>query len=161
MPGAEFQLDATQLKALIVKLSTASRGEAMTRSMDQSGLYLTGWIKKFRLTGPRPRNLGVVTGRLRSSLSSSRAEKTSTGYTTRIGTNVKYAEVHEFGFRGVVRVRGFTRRRKGISEFVSAHSRRMDVPARPFMRPALSDRTNQMKILDIFTVNINKVLEKK
>lgn len=62
-----------------------------------------------------------------------------------IGTNVKYAGVHQFGFSGSVSVRSHTRKVKsrdvrekkkiiatGIG-FVRSHTRRMNIPARPFL----------------------------
>ena len=68
-----------------------------------------------------------------------------------IGTNVKYAGVHQFGFSGSVSVRShtrkvksrdvfwrdiFTRKKKLIAKgigFVRSHTRRMNIPARPFL----------------------------
>lgn len=69
------------------------------------------------LTGPRPSKLGVRTGRLRGSLSFEIIGSASPGsaapagssVTGRIGTNVKYAAFHEFGFHGVENVKAFTR----------------------------------------------------
>lgn len=154
-------VDGVQLKRLFDKFDALRGRKIAERSMDQSGKYLIGWIKRFRLTGPRPKYLGVVTGRLRSSISSSKTQKVNDGYKTQIGTNVDYAEAHEFGFRGRVNVAAHFRRRKRSTHFVRAHSRMMNVPSRPFFRPAIESSLNQQKIINIFTMNINKELEKK
>lgn len=70
--------------------------------------------------------------------------------------NVRYAAIHEFGFRGVGKVKGFTRRGGKVSGHsrttkhgthkvktftrsggkVSAHDKKMNVTARPYLRPA-------------------------
>lgn len=174
MQEISFSIDATQLQALFDKLDSLKQERLISRSLDQSAKYLIGWIKKNRLTGPRPRYLGVDTGRLRSSISSSKAVKTAEGFVARIGTNVDYAEVHEFGFHGRVTVSAHIRtQRKKVRLFgrtkevrtgdihVRTHSRQMNIKARPFMRPSIESQTNRLKILMIFTDNINKELEKK
>ena len=74
-----------------------------------------------------------------------------------VGTNKKYARAHQEGFSDTVSVSGFTRRQKsrdvregrktvakGIA-FVKAHSRQMNIPARPFLN--VTDRELR-KILD-------------
>jgi phage gpG-like protein len=61
------------------------------------------------LTGPRPLRLGVKTGRLRGSLTFEILAGTDGSVTGRIGSNVKYAAFHEFGFHGVENVKAFTR----------------------------------------------------
>lgn len=174
MKEVSFSIDAKQLKALFDKLDSLKKGILIKRSLDQSAKYLIGWIKKNRLTGPKPRYLGVDTGRLRSSISSSKSEKTAEGFVVRIGTNVDYAEAHEFGFQGRVTVSAHIRtQRKKVKLFgktkkirsgdshVRTHSRQMNIKARPFMRPSIESETNRAKILSIFTSNISKELEKK
>lgn len=47
---------------------------------------------------------------------------------------IPYAAIHEFGFKGLVQVREFLRR-GGVH--VRAHQRNMNIPARPFLRPAV------------------------
>ena len=123
------------------------------------------------LSGPRPSRLDVVTTRLRQSVSVVvlQTDKATVG---KMGSNVKYAAYHEFGFSGNVAVKGFTRvinatftrkvkevvdgravvrtttltgraaakRQKGgfvAVQFVAPHSRRVDYPGKPFIKPAL------------------------
>ncbi len=132
-----FEINLNGQLALIKKLEGATQESVITRSMDQGGILLAGWSKKNRLSGPRPNILGVVTGRLRSSISSSKTVKEGNQYLTKIGTNVSYARVHEFGFA------------------------KRNLKARPFLGPSIEDRNNQSSILGIFTKNINEALEKK
>lgn len=56
------------------------------------------------LSGPRPKRLDAITGRLRSSIATS-VQRSGKGAIGRIGSNVKYARYHEFGLKGVVQVR--------------------------------------------------------
>lgn len=89
------------------------------------------------LSGPRPSRLGVRTGRLRGSITTS----VSAGLGTRqiegrVGTNVVYGPIHEYG--GTIRAkRGrFLRFRIG-RRWVAV--RRVTIPPRPFLRTALRD----------------------
>ena len=47
---------------------------------------------------------------------------------------IPYAAIHEFGFKGLVEVRDHLRR--GFN--VRSHQRKMNVPARPYLRPAIN-----------------------
>ena len=49
------------------------------------------------------------------------------------GSNLKYAAVHQYGFSGTVSVPEHSRKTKYGSTRVRAHSRRMRLPARPFI----------------------------
>lgn len=84
----------------------------------------------------------VDSGRLRQSIATARPRITDRSLT--IGTNVKYAAVHQFGARKgsfgarLVRVRSHTRRSRRGVVYVKAHRRYQilpwgDIPARPFM----------------------------
>jgi len=56
------------------------------------------------------------------------------------GTDRKYAALHHFGFFGQMQVSAHSRRTKsGKITQVRAHSRQMNIPARPFMGIAESD----------------------
>lgn len=60
------------------------------------------------LQGPRPGRLGERTARLRQSITS-RVERTKGKVRGQVGTNVSYGAFHEFGFRGIEKVRAHTR----------------------------------------------------
>ena len=103
------------------------------------------------LSGPRSSTkLGVVSGDLRRSIGS-KAGKGGLyrlkGNTLEIGTNLPYGRAHEFGFSGTVQVAAhsrevkvvFGRYRGFLRQNVQAHSRKMRIPPRPFLNPALKD----------------------
>lgn len=90
--------------------------------------------------------LNVVTGRLRRSINTKITE-TETNVQGTVGTNVEYAHVHEFGFQGTVSVREHLRRSKLGNEFVvRAHNMRMNVKEKSFLRSALADMANPIRL---------------
>lgn len=115
------------------------------------GLELLSRVKNEKLTG---QVLHVQSGRLRRSTNE---QTTDTGdrVTSSVGTNVSYGRFWELGFVGVQQVRAATvkahrrlvarsgkKRRKGVAVAAfmrKAHSRRVNQPARPFLRPALAE----------------------
>lgn len=92
-----YNIEIEGLPELINKLEASVRDDVINRSLYQGGLLIAGWSKANRLSGPRPQYLGVVTGRLRSSISAAPVEHIGNEYLERIGTNVEYGAIHEFG----------------------------------------------------------------
>jgi len=156
----EFRVDIGGIQGLLKKLGSAKRPDVINRSLFSGAVLIAGWSKQNRLTGPRPRFLGVVTGRLRSSISASQTEQNGNTFISRIGTNVKYASVHERGFKGRVSIRSFVRHTKSGSHLVKSHLRNMNVPKREFLRPAILNKGNQEQVLKILTENINEAMQK-
>ena len=75
----------------------------------------------------------IDTGNLRRSIQY-RVLPSARGMKIEFGSyGVRYAGVHEFGYNGVVKVRGHTRR--GFE--VRPHDRQVNIIARPFVGPAL------------------------
>lgn len=170
----EYNLKIDGLDKLISKAGVLGAQEVIEKPLHQGALLLQAWSQKNRLTGPRPKYLGVKTGRLRSSITVSRSIKRGE-YKFFIGTNVEYASIHEFGGtiqrrprsslfvqnrytkgsrkgafkKGGVRGRGFT-----YSEYTQT------IPARPFLRPSIEDEGNQKRIIDLITTSINEALNK-
>lgn len=119
------------------------------------GFELEARVKAKYLRGPRPTHLGVVTGRLLSSIakggpeSRSRFESKPFSATYYVGTNVEYGAAWEFGFsrkvgagaRGGPRYlsdRAFTG--SALSTYFSKHPPGVkQIAARPFLHPALDD----------------------
>jgi phage gpG-like protein len=96
--------------------------------------------------------LKVRTGVLRSSINFRGPEETATGVTGSVGTKVKYARVHEFGFHGTVNVKAHIRqvtqvfgRPISATQHVRAHSMRMNLPERSFLRSTLREMTPEIK----------------
>jgi phage gpG-like protein len=78
---------------------------AAARAMDLQNQLTIGHIQETKLSQRGPKTLGVVTNRLRSSLRATKTEVLADGLSSTIGTNVRYAGVHEFGFEGPVTVK--------------------------------------------------------
>ena len=63
-----------------------------------------------------------------------------------VGTNVPYAAIHEFGWKGIEQVSQHVRR----GSLVRAHVRRVDMPQRPVLRPSVvaKQQTTMREITD-------------
>ena len=114
--------------------------------------YVLTTIKTKYLTGPRPEKLGVVTGRLRSSifyrLGISLGKISGT-----VGTNVNYAAIHEYGgvIKPTTRILAFGKKGRFISRkkagrmktgavrIAVAQYKERKMPARPFVEPGVKE----------------------
>lgn len=87
---------------------------------------------------PHPTRLTSRTGTLRRSYVVNRRPLPRA---VEVGSALNYARTHEFGFRGTVRVRRHARDvafgRRVAPFFVGPYSRKMNLPARPVLQPAL------------------------
>jgi phage gpG-like protein len=137
----EMTINRKDFDKLLNKLDSKKQDEVIRKSLSESAQYLVGWIKTNRLSGPRPQFLGVVTNRLRSSITATPTIKSGNSYIAKVGTNVEYGRIHEYG--------GFTG--KGYA---------VNMPARPFMRPAIEDKQNQELVLRDLRDNLETALEK-
>jgi HK97 gp10 family phage protein len=136
------------LDDLLTKLKKAK--SALDRELNgallKAGLVVAGQAQR-NVSGPRPDRLGVVTNRLRSSIS---AVLVANGR-VKVGTNVVYAAIHEYGGRTkphLIR----PRKAKALSwqgEGGEIFTRRSVnhpgsvIPARPYLHPALESRRAQ------------------
>ncbi len=109
--------------------------DAVRAAVTRATFDLVRVVKESKLTG---QVLNVRTGRLRRSITGRIAEENGQPVGL-VGTNVSYARVHELGFKGTVPVKAHTRTIKGKPMMVRAHSRKLDIPARPFLQPALNE----------------------
>lgn len=137
------------LDKLLLKLKNGTRAKTIMAGLNLAALSLVRSVRNDWLRGPRPKKLGVVTGRLRSSISRKPAVKRGSRYSSAIGTNVRYAPIHEFGFEGLVNIGAHTRKAFGRIINVRSHGRRVNLPARPFLRPAINDPRNITKATKI------------
>lgn len=85
----------------------------------------------------------VITGTLRRSITASHPiENDRGGYDGKVGTNLVYARMEEYGFTGPQNVRAFQREsafgRPTRPYTVPAHTRNINRPEHPYMRPALA-----------------------
>lgn len=122
--------------------------ERLVRVVERLSIELQAHVKQNKLSGQVLKNR---TGTLRRSINR-RVTVTPTSVQASVGTNVKYAKVHEYGFKGTVQVREHLRMIKQawgrpIEErevSVRAHARKVDLPARSFLRSALRDKRAQI-----------------
>jgi len=137
---AEIEYDIEGLDKFFRKMSRVTKSKVLNKALDQGAIKMIYWIKKNRLTGPRPKYLGVASNRLRSSISKGRVFKRGKTLSVSIGTNVKgkngydYPRAHEFG---------------------------LGRKARPFLKPSTEDRALKNDIENNFAELIQDELEKK
>lgn len=117
---------------------------ATMQTTDLQNELTIGKIQGEKLSKRGPTTLGVVTNRLRSSVSKTPAQFTGDAIVSSIGSNVRYAAAHEFGYTGPANVRSHTRRqakyvfggpnpKAGQPVTVRAHKRSLKIVARrPF-----------------------------
>ena len=96
-----------------------------------------GWAALKKREGQPLRDTGRLMASVTSNAGVARETHTATSHVLEIGTNVKYANAHQFGFSGTVNVRAHSRKGKPVR----AHSRRMNIPARPFLVLQAQDKT--------------------
>lgn len=170
-PTVQIQF-SPEAQALLAKLQSlpqrALRGIA--RGMDQANQITIGVIQKDFLSYPKQgpttsEGLRVITNRLRGSIRASKAVISGDTVTAAIGTNVKYAAVHEYGFNGTVMVGGSIRKRSAIKQFltksgrttqrkvrvgdvfVAPHQRKMNLPARSPIRRGIIRSMEQTRAI--------------
>lgn len=120
-------------------------------TVDRLGFQLQREVQRNYLTG---QSLKVRTNRLRGSIARnhpetrSRVETSAAAVYAYVGTNVKYAAVHEYGFDGVVTVKAHSRNGHPVRSF----QRHMRMPKRAYLAPAFA--AFKPRIVDAF----NKML---
>lgn len=162
------------VQELVNKLDNAVKDDVVKGGLNTAAKNIAFWVANRKLSGRPPGALNVVSGRLRSSITFSLAEKSGNTYFSKVGTNVDYAPAHEFGFFGRVlvgphfrkqfrkaRLFGRTKNRLRIGDgFVNAHYRNMNIPKRPFLAPAFEDQENQQMVVNVLSQKINEALSK-
>ena len=132
---------AEQLIAQLAGSSAALMGDLKT-AVDRLSIMVQGHVKDRKLSG---QVLHVQTGTLRRSINR-KVILGDTSVLAQVGTNVRYAAVHEYGFKGSVSVRSYTRSTaSGGATTVRGHSRRMDMPMRSFLRSTLADDAAEIR----------------
>lgn len=123
----------------------------VTRAIWRLTLRLQRKVKEEKLSG---QVLHVRTGTLRRSINAQVFDKGSSIYGV-VGTNVKYAPPHEFGFSGSQQVKAHLRMMKTAwghpvrnprKIMVNAHQRQVNLPERSFLRSALAEMGPEIKL---------------
>lgn len=123
-------------------LGTTGMSRAMRRAMEDA----VGKVRNTTVRSLRGQILHVKTGRLWQNIQTEVSETGGDVVTGKVGTNVEYAAIHEFG--GVTRPHDITQTRtskKGQQYTVVIHHPGAVVPARPYLRPALEDSIPYIK----------------
>lgn len=132
--------------------------QAIAAALDQQNEGTIGSIRSRKLSRRGPTTLGVRSGRLWQSMSKANAQIAGNTVVSSIGSNVRYAGVHEFGFTGTVQVkahrrrliafdryerrgRGFVQVASGLPGQIRAHPRKMNIPARAYIRTTIDERS--------------------
>ena len=154
MAEMNFEIKITGLNELIMKLHYSIRESVLLRAMSQSAWELARWSKDFRFIGKgrggkirygklaksfavHPTTLTSRTGLLRGSITATSEKVATNVFIGKFGTNVKYGPTHEFG------------------------DMRRNIPARPFLTPAIKKAENIKKVEQIIMENIQEGLNKK
>ncbi len=126
--------------------------KGLGRLANEWGLQVVGHIKENYLSNRSKTTLGVVTGRLRSSIRY-RTTEDSSRIEIAFGTDVPYGPIHEYGGRTPARVI-MPRKAGGVISFLIG-SRRVfarkvnhpgsQMPKRSFMRPGIKDKFQPLK----------------
>ena len=168
---------------LIKKTNAITAFDTLNRGLLKAGAELITWILENRITGSRKTNppdiLGVKSGRLRSSIVMFNSLQDRDGVSVRIGTNVEYARIHEYG--GVINkfarseiflrprfVRGakkgsfkkITKKNSRFGRGFTFNQYAVNIPARPFLRPAIDDESNQQRVGEVIAKEIIKAIER-
>lgn len=103
----QFQVKVDGDAKLVTMFSRAAANARprLKRALQFLGIGLVAHIQKTKLRGQR---LNQRTGRLSASVHEETVESAA-GITTHVGTNVKYARPHEYGFQGPVQYKAHIR----------------------------------------------------
>lgn len=122
----------------------------LVNAISRLALTLQRNVKADKLSG---QVLNVRTGRLRRSINvrlDTSVDDKPAGY---VGTNLKYARPHEYGFHGLVTVREHLRTQTKawgkpitpVEVTVASHPMKVNLPERSFLRSALADMGDDIK----------------
>jgi len=134
-----------RLKSLPAKIQTT-----LSKAVTRLAVDLTSKVKTDKLSGQA---LKRRTGTLSRSINY-RVNESTQEITAQVGTNVEYAALHEYGFKGTEQVKEHLRTIKQAfgkpidprSVTVAAHSRRVDYPERSFLRSSLREMEQAIRI---------------
>jgi phage gpG-like protein len=111
-------------------------------AVERLSIEVQAAVKDQKLSG---QVLHVRTGTLRRSINRKITQTGSTVY-GEVGTNVRYAAIHEYGYEGNVDVPEHTRRTAGgDSVNVRAYVMRMHMPERSFLRSTLDEQADHIR----------------
>lgn len=131
----------TRQNKLVSKKMESALKQKLPQVLESAMLRTEAEAKEIIYLG-HPEHLNAVTGTLRRSLTTE-TRSTSTSVIGAVGTNIKYAPIHEFG--GVVE----RKTKKGI--------KRYHIPARPYLHPAWE--SSKKDVTDELVKGIKTIIE--
>jgi phage gpG-like protein len=150
MPANVFVTFSRNLQETYRRMSAAIN-PALRAQLEEIGVELSAYIKAEKLSG---QVLKTRTGTLRRSITHKVHEKGRYANTLEVGTNVEYAAIHEFGFKGTVRVPSHDRvvtmafgkpLKEPVTANVRAHNRHVEMPERSFLRSSVADHRDEIR----------------
>ena len=138
-------------------------GDAFRDGYEAVGLFYQGQVqrelRKNRSIAKPGTAPGARTGTLARSVVIDRSRLNADNPSVRVGTNLVYARIHEFG--GIIK----PKKAKWLAFFVGKgaarrfiRTKKVTMPARPYFRPTFN--RNRQKFIDVFAANVRKSLEK-
>jgi len=107
------------------------------KAMLRLTLYLAGYVKTRKLTG---QSLKVRTGRLRNSITG-KAQRIGNKIIGKVGTNVEYARIHEFGGDIYPKNAPYLRFQVNGQWVTTKH---VKIPKRPYLQPSLKENRDRI-----------------
>jgi phage gpG-like protein len=140
-----IEISGDALEKIPLLRDQAGIARALARTTDCENQLTVAFIQENYLSFPKDgpvqeTGLRVISNRLRGSIRATPAEITADGVTSSIGSNVRYAAIHEFGFDGNEQVSAHVRRRSSVQSFrfgqrlVHRKVRGADIEVRGFTR---------------------------
>jgi len=155
----KLEISRKSLDKLVRKLEAASRERVFFEALNSTALHMRHWILTERLSGPRPLYLGRVTSVLASSISIVPAHREGETIVAKIGTNVKYARIHEYGGWIAPKNKPFLAWKSRETGKWIYTTKPVYIPPRPFMKPAIKDTRNRGIVIDELKKAIHNALQ--
>lgn len=142
--GFVFRVDGVEQAKAALLGRTSAMVENIKTTVTEASVDLVAYVKDNKLSG---QVLGNRTGRLRRSVTFKVNDNGGTVSGT-VGSNVAYGRAWELGFKGDQTVKAHERKitrafGKDIAPVVArvqAHTRKVNMPARPWLQPAMAER---------------------
>lgn len=142
-------IGAEQVQANLGRIPANAKKE-VKKTVAALALTILRKVKSEKLSGQVLRNR---TGTLRRSINQ-RVDESGLGITGSVGTNLRYGKRWELGYTGPESVKAHSRTVKEvwgralaapISVHVRAFTRKLDIKARPFLRPVLEEMRDEIR----------------
>jgi len=155
---ATITLEAKGLDKLIRKLQAASRERVFIDALNSGVAHLKHWIDENRLSG-RP---GLIhrTGHLKRMVMPIAAKRIGDVIQARVNAGAIYSRIHEFGGTIVPKNKPFLAW-KDPDSGKWRFAKKVTIPARPFMGPALRDKDNQQFVMNELIMGLRNAIARQ